>query len=238
MKTIITCILGFALLTGCSKESGTVKLNKPPLDIPATDTVSYLALGDSYTIGQSVAQSSSFPYQLQKSLRQEGIVIKDLKIIAQTGWTTDELKTAIANENLIRKFDVVTLLIGVNNQFRGYSQEVYRKEFIELLQTAINYARGDTTKVFVLSIPDWGATPYGGSGKNVEISKQIDQFNLINKEESIKLNVRYIDITPISRQAAGDILLVAPDGLHPSGNMYALWVEELMLKLKKVFNPG
>ena len=232
MKAIITSVLSIILLSGCAKESANAGLMQ---DYPVTDTVSYLALGDSYTIGESVPQKESLPFQLADNLRKQGILVSDLKIIAQTGWTTGDLKNAIVSENITRKFDFVTVLIGVNNQYRGYSQAMYRTEFIELLNTAINFANGDPTKVFVISIPDWGATPFGGSGKNIDISTQIDQFNLINKEESLKLHVSYADITPISRQVINEPSLAAADGLHPSEKMYALWLEQLVPKIREAF---
>jgi len=151
MKVIIASLLSIILLAGCNKEPANAGL---VLQVPVTDTVSYLALGDSYTIGESVPQKGSLPFQLADNLRKQGILVSDLKIIAQTGWTTGDLKNAVVSENITRKFDFVTLLIGVNNQFRGYSQAMYRTEFVELLNTAINFANGDPAKVFVISIPD------------------------------------------------------------------------------------
>ncbi len=196
----------------------------------------YLALGDSYTIGESVAQAESFPYQLVNTLKDQGIKITDPKIIAVTGWTTDDLIGAIKKENLQSKYDIVTLLIGVNNQYRGYSQEIYRKEFAELLNTALNYTDGKKDRVFVISIPDWGVTPFAkNSGRDlIKISKEIDKFNAINKDETLKAGIAYIDITPGSRNAATDISLLAPDELHPSGKMYKEWADELLPELQKI----
>jgi lysophospholipase L1-like esterase len=230
MKTIFTSAICFMTFLACAQGSSAIKIQDPK--IPARKTISYLALGDSYTIGESVTQKSSFPFQLADSLRKKGVLVSDIKVIAKTGWTTSDLKTAIGNENINRKFDVVSLLIGVNNQFRGYSQSVYREEFVELLKTAISFADGDAAKVFVISIPDWGATPFGGNGANKDISRQIDQFNLINKEESLKLHVNYTNITPTSRKVISNTSWVAGDGLHPSGKMYGLWVHELLRQFK------
>ena len=195
----------------------------------------YLALGDSYTIGESVVQAESFPYQLVNALKAQGIKITDPQIIAVTGWTTDQLIKAIKEENLQSKYDVVTLLIGVNNQYRGYPQDTYRKEFVELLNTAVNYADGKKERVFVISIPDWGVTPFAkNSGRDlVYISKEIDEFNEINKEETLNAGITYIDITPGSRKAATDLSLLAPDGLHPSGKMYTEWVNQLAKEVVK-----
>lgn len=187
--------------------------------------LTYLALGDSYTIGEAVEQKLSFPYQLVSELATQNVFVTTPKIIAKTGWTTDELQSAIKVENVTQKFDIVTLLIGVNNQYRGNPQITYRKEFAALLQTAISYANGNKKHVFVVSIPDWGITPFGkSSGKDIaKISAEIDAFNAIAKEETLAMNVSYTDITPGSRNAGADLSLVATDGLHPSGKMYAEW---------------
>ena len=187
--------------------------------------LTYLALGDSYTIGEAVEQKLSFPYQLVSELATQNVFVTTPKIIAKTGWTTDELQSAIKVENVTQKFDIVTLLIGVNNQYRGNPQITYRKEFAALLQTAISYANGNKKHVFVVSIPDWGMTPFGkSSGKDIaKISAEIDAFNAIAKEETLAMNVSYTDITLGSRNAGTDLSLVATDGLHPSGKMYAEW---------------
>lgn len=205
------------------------------ITVPARDQ-KYLALGDSYTIGESVAQGSSFPYQLAARLNSLGIKVGVPKIIAKTGWTTSELRDAIKAEVLNTKFDIVTLLIGVNNQYRGNSIDTYRTEFRELMQTAIGLAGGNKAHVFVVSIPDWGATPFGTqSGRGVQrIAKEIDAFNAVNKEETLKEGISYTDITAGSRNAATDNSLVAEDGLHPSGLMYRDWVTLLAPSIYKV----
>ncbi len=200
--------------------------------------LTYLALGDSYTIGEAVEQKLSFPYQLVSELATQNVFVTTPKIIAKTGWTTDELQSAIKVENVTQKFDIVTLLIGVNNQYRGNSRITYRKEFAALLQTAISYANGNKKHVFVVSIPDWGMTPFGkSSGKDIaKISAEIDAFNAIAKEETLAMNVSYTDITPGSRNAAADLSLVATDGLHPSGKMYASWALEVAKEVKVIIN--
>jgi lysophospholipase L1-like esterase len=192
--------------------------------------ISYLALGDSYTIGESVAMESNFPYQLAAKLNNEGLDVGTPHIIATTGWTTSELQTAIKEAALKQKFGLVTLLIGVNNQYRGESLVTYRREFKELLQTAIGFADGNKTHVFVVSIPDWGVTPYGlYSGRDQQtIASEIDAFNAINKEETLAMGVSYIDITAASRKALSDQDLVATDGLHYSAKMHAEWVASLL----------
>lgn len=199
--------------------------SKNPITKP---TQTYLALGDSYTIGESVPASASFPFQLQAALNLGGKPTAVPQIIAKTGWTTGELKAAIQEKNLKQTFDLVTLLIGVNNQYRGLSIDAYRLEFSQLLQMAIGFAGGDVKKVYVLSIPDWGVTPFAQGRNRAEIAQQIDAFNAVNKEETLKLGVAYVDITPGSRLAATDLSLLAEDGLHPSGKMYAEWVKQLL----------
>lgn len=200
-------------------------------DMPATDSLTYLALGDSYTIGAAVPLERSFPYQLVAQLRNTNHFFKKPEIIAVTGWTTDELIKGIAERDLKNKnYNIVTLLIGVNNQYRGYSKDVYRTEFTELLNTAINYAGGNRQHVFVLSIPDWGVTLFAQKmGRDAApVGAEIDQFNAINKQETEKMGVAYVDITPSSRRAKNEAGLIADDGLHPSANMYNLWVSQLM----------
>ncbi|WP_234994526.1 SGNH/GDSL hydrolase family protein [Pedobacter caeni] len=201
------------------------------------DEISYLAIGDSYTIGEAVPLESSFPYQLVKELQKTDMQLSKPHIIAKTGWTTSELQEGINHANLRQKFSMVTLLIGVNNQYRGESKEKYRKEFKELLQAAITFADGNKAHVFVVSIPDWGLTPYGmGSGREtLAVSADIDAFNAINKQESLAEGISYTDITAASRLVVSDPELVAADGLHPSSKMYLDWVVQLApVVIKKI----
>ena len=201
-RYIVGAALAVMLLTSCSA------MPKPQR---------YLALGDSYTIGESVAEAERFPVQLARKLKAG-----DPTIIAKTGWTTDELNAAIDAANPQGPYDLVTLLIGVNNQYRGRSADEYRTQFAALLQRAIGFAGGNASKVIVVSIPDWGVTPFAKDRDRAKIAREIDQFNAINREEAAKAGARYADITPISRRA--DASLVAGDGLHPSGKQYAEWV--------------
>ncbi|MFD2285531.1 SGNH/GDSL hydrolase family protein [Pedobacter petrophilus] len=195
--------------------------------------ISYLALGDSYTIGEAVTQQESFPFQLQKLLKEKSIAVASPKIMATTGWTTDELQNAIKQASLTTKYDFVTLLIGVNNQYRDYPIDTYKKEFAALLQTAIDFANGRKDRVFVVSIPDWGATPFAKSSPKSQeaIAAEIDSFNAANRDITITTGVSYTDITSASRNAVTDLTLIAPDGLHPSGKMYADWALELLPKV-------
>lgn len=195
--------------------------------------ITYLALGDSYTKAECEITTNGYPAQLVDSLKGNDVKVKSHFVIAQTGWRTDNLKNAINAAALQDTFDIVSLLIGVNNQFQGKSAESYRLEFRELLEMAIYYAKGRKEKVFVLSIPDYGATPFGASNE-VYIGQQIDIFNEINKEETEALGVLYFDITPISREAKTDGSLTCTDNLHPSGKMYTRWVELIFPEVLKM----
>lgn len=219
LSTIMLCFWGWA----CQSQS------------PASDSLRYLALGDSYTIGTSVEVAERFPVQLAKALQQKGIKIQKPKIIARVGWSTDQLSVAMDRENLTgTTWDLVTLLIGVNNQYRGGSLEQYKLEFENLLKRAIDLAGKDKKKVIVLSIPDYGVTPFGQRFQAGRISREIDEFNAANKKISENYGVAYCDITPISKEALKEKDLIAKDLLHPSGKMYGRWVELLlgMLDLK------
>lgn len=187
----------------------------------------YLALGDSYTIGESVEEAERFPNQLASLLANEGVTV-DVKIIARTGWTTDELWRGIQAEVVEPPYDMVSLLIGVNNQYRGRGLEEYREGFIFLLNKAIEYAGGDVKRVVVFSIPDWGVTPFAYGRDTTQIANEIDAFNKVNLEESTKAGVQYVDVTPSSRLALNDKTLIASDGLHPSGKMYAEWAQSAL----------
>lgn len=186
-------------------------------------TYSFLALGDSYTIGEMVKPEDNFPNQVTTLLRQKGLTVNDPEIIAKTGWTTDELADAIKTANPTNHYDFVSLLIGVNNQYRGRDIGEYAIQFESLLKQAIYFARTDASKVVVISIPDWGITPYAAGRDKNEIARQIDAFNEVNKSVALKYKVKYIDITPGSRQASEDTSLLADDELHPSGKEYRKW---------------
>lgn len=197
-----------------------------------------LCLGDSYTIGEAVPRNSSFPLQATSILLHQGIHFSNPKIIATTGWTTDELMAAIKADADTSTYDIVTLLIGVNNQYRGRSITQYREQFTALLHTAIAYSKKGPGGVFVLSIPDWGVTPFAQNDKRGEeaISKEIAAFNATNRQIAKKEKVNYINITPGSRKAKQDSSLLATDGLHPSGLMYNAWAKKLAAGVKKILS--
>ncbi len=190
--------------------------------------IRYLALGDSYTIGESVPENERWPNQLVELLKSSPQFERSQReveatIIARTGWTTSELWQGIQAANPQGTYDLVSLLIGVNNQYRGYDIHEYREEFRFLLGKAIEYAGGNASHVIVLSIPDWGVTPFASGRDREQIANDIDAFNAVNLEESRNAGIHYVDVTPVSREAMNDPVLVAVDGLHPSGKMYAAW---------------
>lgn len=191
--------------------------------VPSNQTLRYLALGDSYTVGESVSEAERWPNQLAALVNPSRGM--DVTIIARTGWTTSELWQGIQAADPQGTYDMVSLLIGVNNQYRGYDLNEYRDEFRFLLGKAIEYAGGNPAHVFVLSIPDWSVTPFAAGGDRGKISSEIDTFNQVNLEESYKAGVQYVDVTPVSREAVNDPALIAGDGLHPSGKMYAEWAK-------------
>ncbi|HSU27499.1 MAG TPA: SGNH/GDSL hydrolase family protein [Chitinophagaceae bacterium] len=187
----------------------------------------YLALGDSYTIGESLPLKGNFPNQLVTLLAEDKITFHSPRIIAKTGWTTDELETGIRNAGSIEPFlpvyDLVSLLIGVNDQYRGRPVSEYRPAFEELLKKAIRFAGNDTSHVIVLSIPDWGVSPFAEGRDREKIAAEINAYNQVNREITSKYKVHYIDITPSTREAAKDPGLLAGDGLHPSAKEYSKW---------------
>ncbi|TAE22506.1 MAG: SGNH/GDSL hydrolase family protein [Cytophagales bacterium] len=194
--------------------------------------LNFLSLGDSYTIGEGVLRPDRWCVQLAGMLRANGVDMSDPDIIAQTGWTTDELQVAIQNANNTKIYDYVSLLIGVNNQYRGQSLEKYRTEFRQLLQTATQFAGGNSDRMFVLSIPDWGRSAFAEGRDKAQISNEIDAFNAVAEEECKLTGITYIDITPISRRAEGDATQFADDGLHYSGKHMRQWAEKAFLWLQ------
>lgn len=216
------------LLMGCSTEN-TSTTNPEPNKI-----IKYLALGDSYTIGQSVCETCRFPIQLQTEIKNN-LISKDVfvtNIIAQTGWTTTNLKSAIALQNPANGYDLVTLLIGVNNQYQNKPFSLYELEFPELVNIAIDKAKGIKANVIVVSIPDYAYTSFGNG--NTTISTQIDAYNAFAENYCIQNNITFVNITDITRQGLVQPNLVASDGLHPSELAYSKFVERIFPKAKVV----
>ncbi|WP_230981324.1 SGNH/GDSL hydrolase family protein [Echinicola salinicaeni] len=198
--------------------------------------LSYLALGDSYTIGEGVKPNENYPHQLVSILKEYEYDFASPKIIATTGWTTDELQNGINSANIEgNTYDLVTLLIGVNNQYRGRSVDNFKEEFTELLDQAIAFAGGDKSKVIIISIPDWGVTGFA-SQQNVDqqkVSEEITEYNTAKQQISHSKGVHYMDITQEYRQIGSYPENQAEDGLHPSGRIYSSWAERLADLIRK-----
>jgi lysophospholipase L1-like esterase len=194
----------------------------------------YLALGDSYTIGEALPLQQSFPYQTIELLRKEKINIAAPEIIAKTGWTTDELAGAIDQHTFLPQYDFVSLLIGVNNQYRGHSAEEYKKEFESLLQKAIGFAGNNNSTVIVLSIPDYSVTPFAKEMDVQKIEREIKEFNSVNHSIAEQCGVHYIYITDSTQKAKNDLSLLAEDGLHPSAKEYFNWAKQVAEKIKSI----
>lgn len=221
MRKLILFV-SFCAVLACQNKTTSLQTSS------SKNAASYLALGDSYTIGESVAPQDRWPVQLAAVLNQKGIPMEDPRIIAKTGWTTDELMTGIEAANLSKTYDYVSLLIGVNNQYRGRSVENFEEEFVSLLDKAVEFSGNQTEKVFVLSIPDWGVTPFASTRNSEEIGAEIDAYNAVIKHQCLERNIAYFNITPISRQARSAPELLANDDLHPSGLMYSRWVTSVL----------
>lgn len=204
-------------------------LNLGAQTISIKTPVKFLALGDSYTIGESIDPNSAWPYQLSESLQDQAIQVAKTKIIAKTGWRTDDLIQAIDAENLTSDYNLVSILIGVNNQYQAKSFSKYEKELPALFELALKHCNNDTSRIFFVSIPDYYYTPFGlSSEKGSSISKELETYNEFALVFAQNMGVPFIDITPISQERKDD--LVAKDGLHPSAYQYELWVEKIMLE--------
>lgn len=227
---ITFCSFLLILIFSCAKkESYPIQTNQSN---QINMTYSLLALGDSYTIGESVPGQDNFPNKTVQLLKNAAYNFKQAEIVARTGWTTDELQNNINNHSFTPPYNIVTLLIGVNNQYRGRPVDTYKPEFENLLRQAIQLAGGKPDHVIVLSIPDWSVTPFAAGRDRDQIAKEIDTYNAANRTISENHKVHYIDITPWTREAANDLSLLAPDGLHPSGKEYYRWSEKLADKIK------
>ncbi len=193
----------------------------------------YLALGDSYTIGESVLESERWPNQFAQIVKGTPLEVASVTIIAKTGWTTAELIEGIKKYKNTNRYNLVSLLIGVNNQYREQSIETFEEELVELIHTAINYCSKGKEGVFLVSIPDWGVTPFAKGRDSNKIAREIDAYNAIVLKQAKLFKIPFVDITPISKRAKTDESLLAEDKLHPSGKMYSLWVEKIKKQLNK-----
>ncbi len=189
---------------------------------------SYLALGDSYTIGEQVPFAENFPNQTVRQLRKAGFAFYAAEIIAKTGWTTDELNDAIESTVFLKKYDIVSLLVGVNNQYRGRSAVEFKIEFEQLLLKAIQFADNNPRRVFVLSIPDWGVTPFAEGRDRKQVTKELDAYNLVCQHAAIAFQTHFINITASQRADVTKTEFIASDGLHPSGLEYKKWADKFV----------
>ncbi len=217
-------------LTSCKQTP----MNQPPVTKDPAHKYTFLSLGDSYTIGESVEERDRWSVQLAAMLREKGVDVAPPDIIARTGWTTAELTEAIQKSGNAHTYDLVSLLIGVNNQYRGQPLDRYRTELQGLLTTAIGFAKGQPGRVVVLSIPDWGATPFAKDRDGAKITAEIDAFNAVCAEEARKAGAQFFDITPLSRQAQHDPAQLASDGLHYSGKQHHRWAETVLPEVIKM----
>ncbi|HEX8322502.1 MAG TPA: SGNH/GDSL hydrolase family protein [Tepidisphaeraceae bacterium] len=217
MRTALAGLLAVCLAVACDGSAVSPDAAADPHGVP------FLALGDSYTIGHGVAEADRWPVQLVKRLRARGVDAGDPTVIARTGWTTDELSAAIDEARPQGPFGLVTLLIGVNDQFRGGTPDAYRPKLGALLDRSIALTGWQPRRVLVLSIPDWGVMPFANGYDHAAIGKSIDAFNAVGRDECVKRGITFVDVTPASREAATQPALAASDGLHPSGAQYAHW---------------
>jgi lysophospholipase L1-like esterase len=236
VQVLLVCLLAYLLPNQSLRPMPSPSWSSPM----ATDTIRkeyWLALGDSYTIGESVRSDERYPDQTAQQLAAAGIDLEP-EILARTGWTTDDLQGALKKTPPRRsEYDIVTLLIGVNNQYQGKSIDDYAAGFLGLLQQAVHLAGNKPDRVIVLSIPDYSVTPFARDLDRMTIMREIDKFNLKNRELSREAGVRYLDITVDSRQAAKDPSLVASDGLHFSGKAYGVWAAKLAAIIMEI-EPG
>ena len=225
----LSCIIALLLLLHISacgkKDSGNTTTTHPTNNTKDTTIKTYLALGDSYTIGQSIDSAGRYPAQAAADLKAEGVNIPGIRYIATTGWTTLDLQSAISAAHLTDTFDFVSLLIGVNDQFQGFDTGGYRVHFRQLLQMSLAFAGNKKTHVAVVSIPDYGVTPFGGN--DAMISAQIDEFNAINKQVTDSAGIAYVNVTGYSRAFGSDATYLAGDGLHYSAKEYGIWATAL-----------
>ena len=227
---LLSCLL-VVLLFGCKKENPSENVT-----VVEEAPLRYLALGDSYTIGESVEPEMRWPVQITERLRADGLEIQDPRIIATTGWTTQDLLRAMDAQLNNEKFDLVSVSIGVNNQFQGKSIAAYREDLYEIFKRAITHSERGVEGVFAVSIPDYGVTPFGAQ-RAEEIGREIDEFNAVFKEVATEFDIDFYNITPISREAANQPDLIADDNLHPSGEMYRQWVNLFYEEVKEKLTP-
>ena len=233
-------VMALVLFLSCMKTTG-YQPDLPHVDIdstnlPGSSQHTYLALGDSYTIGQSIPREKTFPVQAAAALRAQGYSIDGPEIIAVTGWTTADLLNALKGKSSASPYDMITLLIGVNNQYQGRSINEYREQLNELLNKALQLSGNRPEHIIVISIPDYSVTPFAGGYDMDKIADDIDRFNEVNQMEAASLHLKYVNITGESRKAKTDQTILANDGLHYSAKGYSIWVDKLLPVMKVILN--
>jgi lysophospholipase L1-like esterase len=226
----------FLFISRCGREKLQSNGATPPIDSSVlAEEKTWLALGDSYTVGQGVPPEDRYPVQTTRWLRANGLPkMDDAQIIASTGWTTLNLLAALQTQDPERKFDIVSVLSGVNDQHQSHDTTGYRDRFLQILNKSIAFANHLPTHVVVISIPDYTVTPFGRNLDSAFTSHQIDQYNSINREVSLAKGVQYLDISASFREASNNPSLVCGDGLHPSAIEYRKWAERLGPLIKSV----
>lgn len=229
----LSILLAFVLSVFSCEKDDFAPESAPPLPKSAgIDTLHYLALGDSYTIGEGVKYSKNFPSQLTEQvngLHGDSLYLLPPTIVAQTGWTAAELLRRLEQDNLRASYDVITLLIGVNNQYQEQAFSKFEEDYAALLEFALSKTQEDSSRLVLISIPDYAYTPFGQTnGDPARTSTEIDKYNAYIEQQAAALGIPFVNITDISREALDKPGLLAPDGLHPSGQMYARWVERLL----------
>ena len=234
MEKITQFLLLIIIMLSCNSTESKIIISPNPVNNMSENNSkrTFLALGDSYTIGESVDEKDRWSIQLISLMKNEFNITKH-EIIARTGWTTAELIDVVEAKKLNEQYDMVSLLIGVNNQYRGQSLDTYRVEFRQLLNISTKLSKNNPKKVIVLSVPDWGKTPFAQGKERDNIATEIDAFNLVAKEECTKMNIIFIDITEITRKNI-DSSMFASDGLHYSGEMHRLWANQALQISKNI----
>ncbi len=190
--------------------------------------IKYLALGDSYTYGEKVAPIYSFPYQLTQSLRKQNLQVNAPEIVAMTAWTTTDLLKHLSEYQLAPSYDICTLLIGVNNQYRGLDLSIFKKEYDQIVKIALDKVEQNSNRCILINIPDWGLTPYNKEKNKSEVSREIDTYNKLIYEKSQEIDCKYVDICSLSRQHADNSEYLVDDGLHPSEKAYSEWTKKIL----------
>ena len=231
MRAVVLFALTFAAMSCTTHPDDAAPDERAVVQPPDGDALRWLALGDSYTIGEGVDARDRWPSQAAARLRAEGVELASPEIVAVTGWTTDELAAGIDAAEPEGPYDLVTLLIGVNDQYRERPAAASRVPFRQLVERAIAFAGGDGGRVVTVSIPDWGVTPFAASDDRsaAEVARQLDAYNAVARDEAERAGVAFVDITPLSRTQGA---LVAGDGLHPSGAAYQAWTDLVVPALR------